>query len=57
MFSTVLITGARQVGKTTLIKHIKSDIPYLTLDDPVLLQNAVEEPDSFFKSTPPSYNS
>jgi len=53
MFSTVLITGARQVGKTTLLKHTKSDIPYLTLDDPILLQNALEEAGSFFKTTPP----
>lgn len=53
MFSTVLITGARQVGKTTLLKHMTSDIPYLTLDDPILLQSALEEAGSFFKTTPP----
>jgi predicted AAA+ superfamily ATPase len=53
MFPTVLITGARQVGKTTLLKHIKSGIPYLTLDDPILLQSALEEAGSFFKNTPP----
>jgi hypothetical protein len=53
MFSTVLITGARQVGKTTLLKHMKSDIPYLTLDDPILLQSALEEAGSFFKTAPP----
>ena len=53
MFPAILITGARQVGKTTLIKHMKSDIPYLTLDDPILLQNALEEAGSFFKRTPP----
>ena len=53
MFSTVLITGARQVGKTTLLKHLASDITYLTLDDPILLQSALEEAGSFFKTTPP----
>ncbi len=53
MFSTVLITGARQVGKTTLLKHMTSNIPYLTLDDPILLQSALEEAGSFFKTTPP----
>ncbi|HBK52496.1 MAG TPA: ATPase, partial [Syntrophomonas wolfei] len=47
MFPVVLITGARQVGKTTLLKHMTSDIPYLTLDDPILLQNAIEEAGSF----------
>jgi uncharacterized protein len=53
LFPAVLITGARQVGKTTLLKHIKKDISYLTLDDPILLQTAIEEPGSFFKTTPP----
>jgi predicted AAA+ superfamily ATPase len=53
MFPTVLITGARQVGKTTLLKHMKSNMPYLTLDDPILLQSALEEAGSFFKTTPP----
>ncbi len=53
MFSAVLVTGARQVGKTTLLKHMKSDIPYLTLDDPILLQSAIDEAGSFFKTTPP----
>ena len=53
MFPAVLITGARQVGKTTLLRHMKSEIPYLTLDDPILLQSALEEGGSFFKTTPP----
>lgn len=52
MFPAVLITGARQVGKTTLLRHIKSNVPYLTLDDPILLQSAIEEAGSFFKATP-----
>ncbi|HZK83520.1 MAG TPA: ATP-binding protein [Desulfosporosinus sp.] len=53
IFSAVLVTGARQVGKTTMLKHMKRDIPYLTLDDPILLQSALEEGGSFFKTTPP----
>lgn len=53
MFSTVLITGARQVGKTTLLKHMTDGISYVTLDDPILLQSAIEEAGSFFKTTPP----
>lgn len=53
MFSTVLITGARQVGKTTLLKHLTEGISYVTLDDPILLQSAIEEAGSFFKTTPP----
>lgn len=53
MFPAILITGARQVGKTTLIKHVANDIPYITLDDPILLQSAIEEAGSFFKITIP----
>ena len=53
IFSTVLITGARQVGKTTLLKHMTSGLPYLTLDDPILLQSALEEAGNFFKISPP----
>ncbi|MDD3271407.1 MAG: ATP-binding protein [Syntrophomonadaceae bacterium] len=53
MFPAVLITGARQVGKTTLLKYMKSELPYLTLDDPILLQSAIEEAGSFFKMMPP----
>lgn len=53
MFPSVLITGARQVGKTTVLKHIIRNIPYLTLDDPIILQSALEEPGSFFKTMPP----
>ena len=53
MFPAVLVTGARQVGKTTLLRHMFSDISYLTLDDPILLQSALEEGGGFFKTTPP----
>lgn len=53
MFPTVLVTGARQVGKTTVLKHITKDISYVTLDDPIMLQNANEEAGSFFKAAPP----
>lgn len=53
MFGSVLISGARQVGKTTLLKRLKPDLPYVTLDDPIMLRSAVEEPGAFFKITPP----
>lgn len=53
MFPAVLVTGARQVGKTTVLKYITKDISYVTLDDPILLQSANEEAGSFFKSAPP----
>lgn len=53
MFPCVLITGARQVGKTTLLKHVAKETSYVTLDDPILLQSAIEEAGNFFKITPP----
>ncbi|MDR0881148.1 MAG: ATP-binding protein [Candidatus Adiutrix sp.] len=53
MFGAVLVTGARQTGKTTLLKKIKPALPYLTLDDPRLLASAIAEPGTFFKITPP----
>lgn len=53
LFGAVLVTGARQVGKTTLLRNCKSDLPYVTLDDPIMLASAVSEPGTFFKSSPP----
>lgn len=50
MFKTILVTGARQVGKTTMLKNLKSDINYITLDDMILNQLAKEDPDLFLKS-------
>jgi len=52
MFGAILITGARQIGKTTLLQKI-TDIPYVTLDDPIMLQSAIEEAGTFFKNNPP----
>lgn len=53
MFGAILVTGSRQVGKTTLLKSMKPDIAYHTLDDPILLAAAVEESGSFFRAVPP----
>lgn len=50
IFKTVLVTGARQVGKTTMLRNIKSDINYITLDDMILQQVAIEDPKMFLKT-------
>ena len=50
IFSTVLITGPRQVGKITILKKLKNKLQYITLDDPIMLQTAINEPGNFFKS-------
>lgn len=53
MFGAVMVTGSRQVGKTTLLKHVANKAAYVTLDDPIMLQSAIDEPGTFFKITPP----
>ena len=53
MFGAVLVMGSRQVGKTTLLRNIKSGLPYITLDDPMLLASATSEPGTFFMAIPP----
>ena len=53
MFKAILVTGARQVGKTTMLQNIKPNINYVTLDDMILNQTAIEEPDLFLKSNKP----
>ncbi len=56
MFGAVLVTGPRQVGKTTMLLEISSDMPemsYVTLDDPIILEPAKEQSGTFFKDNPP----
>jgi len=53
MFGAVLVTGARQAGKTTLLKNLTGNMKYVTLDDPILLASAANEPATFFKDFPP----
>lgn len=53
MFGAVLVTGLRQVGKTTLLRELTRPMPYVTLDDPVQLDAARRQPGGFFRETPP----
>ncbi|MBQ7479926.1 MAG: AAA family ATPase, partial [Selenomonadaceae bacterium] len=48
----LLVTGARQVGKSTLLQHVFSGRPYITFDDPLLLEQAKSEPGLFFRNHP-----
>jgi len=45
----VLVTGARQTGKTTAIQNTFSDYNYITLDDENMLILAKTDPPLFFK--------
>lgn len=53
MFGAVMVAGPRQVGKTTLLRNFTGNITYVTLDDPLRLHSAVEEPSTFFKDAKP----
>lgn len=53
MFGAVLVTGPRQVGKTTLLRNFSRGAAYVTLDDPMQLHAAIEEPSTFFKDNDP----
>lgn len=46
-FPAILITGPRQVGKSTLLRHIAKDYNYITFDNPLLLQQAKEDHELF----------
>ncbi len=52
-FPVILVTGARQVGKTTLLKSISGDErTYVTLDDPRLVELARDDPALFMQRFP-----
>ena len=52
-FKAVLITGARQVGKSTLLKHAYKGRKYISFDDPVMREETKREPGLFFRNNKP----
>ncbi|MBM3285908.1 MAG: ATP-binding protein [Candidatus Eisenbacteria bacterium] len=53
-FPALLLTGPRQVGKTTLLQHAAdTDRRYVTLDDPTVRALAREDPSLFLRQNPP----
>ena len=48
----VLLTGPRQVGKSTLLQHLFQNANQVTFDDDLLLAQAAEDPRLFLKSNP-----
>ena len=59
-FPVLMLTGPRQVGKTTLLKNLCGRTPhgqpkhrYVTLDNPMLLALAQDEPALFLQRFPP----
>ena len=47
-FPIVLLTGARQVGKTSLLEKEFPSFSFCSLEDPILAREAEEAPDVFF---------
>lgn len=52
-FKAVLVTGARQTGKSTLLKHIFPEIKSVSFDDPFLEEQARKNPDMFMLMNEP----
>ena len=49
-FKVVLVTGARQVGKSTLLKHCDENRNYVSLDDLTEREMAINEPKIFLEN-------
>jgi hypothetical protein len=50
----MLVVGARQVGKTTFLQHMRvAKRSYVTLDDPLVLNLAKQDPSLFIQRFPP----
>lgn len=52
-FPVVVVSGARQVGKSTLLKMIWGDIPHVVFDPVLDIENAKREPDLFLANRKP----
>lgn len=51
-FKAVAVTGARQTGKTTLIKQVFKAKPYVSLENPDIRNFALEDPRGFLAGYP-----
>ena len=52
-FKCVLVTGARQTGKSTMLQKLFPDLTYVTLDDDFVKDQANENPRFFMEMNPP----
>ena len=48
-FPSVLITGPRQVGKSTLLKEVFGDLQYVLLDNNIALNSFKQDPLGFLQ--------
>ncbi|HBP38305.1 MAG TPA: ATPase [Clostridiales bacterium] len=49
----IVLTGARQVGKSTMLKTVYHDLKYITLNRPLVRESAKENPSLFFEVNKP----
>ena len=49
-FSVITLTGPRQSGKSTLLRHLFPHADYLSLEDPDIRRRAMSDPREFLKS-------
>lgn len=49
-FPAIALTGARQTGKSTLVKKVFPEYHYITFDDPVQRERAIDDPNLFLDS-------
>lgn len=52
VFKILLVTGPRQVGKTTLLTHLFPNAPHITFDPVLDRFNARVDPDAFLRNYP-----
>lgn len=52
-FKAVLVTGARQTGKSTILKHLYGERKYVTFDDPFIEEQARNSPNMFMTLNKP----
>ncbi len=52
-YKAILVTGPRQVGKSTLLKKAFADRKYVSLDDPFIEEQAREAGNMFLTLNPP----
>ncbi len=51
-FPVITLTGPRQSGKTTLVKSVFTDLPYVSLEDIDVRNNALLDPKAFLGNFP-----
>jgi hypothetical protein len=49
----IVLTGTRQVGKSTMLKEVYKGINYISLDRPLVRESAKENPSLFFETNKP----